>query len=288
MNKWFISFVIGVWITSVMPVMAADPIFSDNFESGILLQSLGGQWQEASPAHSIVTSPVHTGTNALKYDTTLTTSPGIYRLIPLTTQLYAEWYWFFPTGTDFGPAAGGHHTFRISHAIGDQLLARQLDSGIHSNGNVSYEIFWPVANSVSHIRVIDSYPQGSWFRFEILFRLNTVGQANGSLQVWINSVLAFESLNTQYRFDSTEINTFLLTTNWDGPHMSPVWYFDDVNVWNGCPDTGASCSTVASEIIRMKRSMIMSVGMLMFMLIGLTTLLWKSSGSMKAKYSYSN
>ena len=287
-NRWLIIFILGVVLGIANPLEAATPIFSDGFESGILLQSQGGQWQFAAPANSIVTSPVHAGTRALKFDPTLDTDSGIYRIIPSTTQLYAEWYWLFPTGTDFGPAAAaGHHTFRISHAILDNLLARQLDSGIHSNGNVTYEIFWPVANSVSHIRVIDSYPQGSWFRFEILFKLNTVGQANGSLQVWINNVIAFESLNTQYRFDSTEINTFLLTTNWDAPHGSPVWYFDDVNVWNGCPDTGASCSTGTSQVIS-KSIRLYELTLLLLPAILLLLYYRSRANGVQVSYAYSN
>ena len=220
-------------------------LISETFESGVLLQSQGGQWLDAPAANIVTTEQVHAGTRALKYDPSFSTTTGLYRTVTATQILYIDMYWFFPTNFQYGPnGAPGRHTLRASNFVGDNVFANYLDTGIKGTGGMwGVEWNWSGPDTHSYLDLF-TFPQNQWSRLELLLTLNDVGQFNGSTKIWLNGVSVLDATGDQYRTNNTLFTLFAATSNFDGPFTGDphYWYLDDITVWNDCPATGASCS----------------------------------------------
>lgn len=61
-----------------------------------------------------------------------------------------------------------------------------------------------------------SIQKNRWYWLEIHSRLNTVGQANGFLEIWLDDALIMQHNDVTYRTTNTTIGSFLHSPEWGG------------------------------------------------------------------------
>ena len=61
-----------------------------------------------------------------------------------------------------------------------------------------------------------SIQKGRWYWLEIHARLNTVGQADGFLEIWLDDVLIMQHSDVTYRTSNTTIGNFQHSPEWGG------------------------------------------------------------------------
>jgi hypothetical protein len=218
----------------------ATQIFSSGFENGIISDIFDLAPQPSTPSNMAVeisTAKAHSGTKSMFYHPNYgdPTNPPALSLPNLNT-VYAKWWWWVPSTLEGGVA--GHHAFRITKQVGNNFQGGgQLDTGMGAGGtNFTFSVLTDLNSRGLDLYNLFNVPQNQWFQFEILTTLNTVGQSNGILKVWINGNVVYNNTNLVYRTDpSWRYNTFLAVTNIDGSSAASYWYMDDMEIWDGEP-----------------------------------------------------
>src|SRR5258706_1464712 len=105
-----------LWLTGAPPnAGAATQLWGTDFESGTLLSKFDLSVPTINVIQSLV---VHAGTKALFYNpSTGSSSGGLAASIPVSTTVYAKFWWWVPSTIQGG---AGHHGFRITKRVGDQ------------------------------------------------------------------------------------------------------------------------------------------------------------------------
>ena len=347
MNRWVISF-IGVWLALVTPAIAANTIFSDNFESGTLAAWSDCPAGAPNVINTVQSTVKHSGTYAMRIDLKRSVGNNYYPCLHepnpggsvASTRHYISFWvnWGSPatTNSTFGCY---NHWWRFRFDNG-----RQLDYGQSFRPCRSYpslklvpeftnlfilgsdRIGWHIDNIFWNTTNPDvPNPDGLWHRVEMLLYLNTPGVADGTVKVWHDGVINIDTdaglnpspfcnagalqvcIDGGYQkrprgSEDTLIHRLDFMTNADvaapqadcadmvPPGKLPcndqanefLLFADDLEWLDNCPATGASCSGTL-EIVQGKRSIIMSIAMLMFMLIGFASLLMQSSSLLKPK-----
>jgi hypothetical protein len=195
-----------------------------------------------SMAVSISTERAHSGTRSLKYHPTsgdISNTPALD--LPNLTTVYAKWWWWVPSSLSAWQP--GRHMFRMTKRVDDNYQAGgQLDTVISAGGtDFSIDILFsqespPVDSGTLYHDLVD-LPSDRWFEFAVLSVLNTGGQSNGILRIWIDGTLVVNRTNVFYRRagSSMSYNTWQQVTNFDGAAPGDHWYMDDMEVWDAVP-----------------------------------------------------
>ena len=229
MNRWFITIVIGVWLLWVTPAIAANTIFSDDFESGNL-----AAWSNC-PAGSPVINQVqsttkHAGTYALKIDiknsagtnynpciNSPTPSPTASRTYVSfwvnwgnTYSCYNHWWrMFFANGAQLDFAKG----FRpcrfagTSYDLSVEFLESNPDGGSAMAGWILKDPFvnlatsTPLVNGDSGSQIFAPVILTGWHRLEMLILFNTPGVSDGTVKTWFDGVAYIDTDNAPTPFE---------------------------------------------------------------------------------------
>jgi len=214
----------------VFPTWAATQLFSDGFESGNT-----SAWTECS--QSVQTAQKHSGTYAMQYNGTseflcIKNISG-----SLMTEVYVSFWNRWPSVT----SGGWNHMWRLRPAGGS---SPELDCEWNrANGSffqcpfLGFGVGYNVTGGDPYA---SHYGSGQWFRTEMHVIWNTPGQANGTFRYWVNGV-AWKDLTSQNMRSSGNVSAIYAISNFDAS-SNVTAYLDDVEVWNGCPPSGATCS----------------------------------------------
>jgi hypothetical protein len=112
----------------------------------------------------------------------------------------------------------------------------------------------PIFDGGSDTTYWDALPvlRGQWNRVEILFKQG-VGTSGSYLMGWVTNSNGTHPWNTNggnpvtnYNFNGGTVKPFdhfAVVTNYDHHDTTTNWFTDDIQIWDGCPPTGAACST---------------------------------------------
>jgi len=246
-------------------------IFQDGFEGPDLSQ--WRQFPDAADRYSLASAPsrVHSGTQSLQvlFDTT---SPyGGYGLITrwLTghDDVYFAFYVMFDSGfVNQRPDSSGMHFLTICGDVNTSEICADT-AGVRPNG-----AYWfyagvdPERDSVPHLGPFQFYTYwpdmqcpfnylwplvpcygnettqtlpksplvgGTWQQVVFHIKMNTVGQYDGSQQLWINGVKEIDMQNMRWRTVSNLKTNEIRFDNYMGDHAKKREYLwiDDVTVW---------------------------------------------------------
>jgi hypothetical protein len=232
-------------------------LFFADFESGTLASLFT---LNVSAANSISTTQSHSPTHSVLYNPSgRDTSGALATYVSATDRFYFSFWWFLsPNFTN--QTAGGQHGFRfgVPTGPGDEFGVLQLDTVIQAGATgpaFSIDILGTSGaeaglDSLSRYHNLFDIPRGRWFRFEMLVVMNNPGGVNnGTLTVWLDGVRVFNSTTVLYRESTSSLwQTLVLNSNYDTATAGDYWYQDDVQVWTGCPTTGASCSSSGATL----------------------------------------
>ncbi len=101
-------------------------------------------------------------------------------------------------------------------------------------------------------RIYTGLNDNTWYTIRQYIKLNTPGQKNGTVIMWINGEETYRDTKAMIRNtgkNSLKINALIMNTYRGGSRTDPVWhsprdeyaFFDDFKVWTGCsnpPNTG--------------------------------------------------
>ncbi|AXT57652.1 T9SS C-terminal target domain-containing protein [Aquimarina sp. AD1] len=101
-------------------------------------------------------------------------------------------------------------------------------------------------------RIFSNLKDDKWYTIRQYIKMNTPGQKNGKVIMWIDGVETYRDNNAKIRNSgksSLKINALIMNTYRGGSRTDPVWhsprteytFFDDFKVWTGCgnpPDGG--------------------------------------------------
>ena len=133
-------------------------------------------------------------------------------------------------------------------------FAKKQDGSDRKNGNFGdgYRVFSG--------EEVNGKPVGlksnTWYKIKQYIKLNTPGQSNGIVKIWINGSLKFNNSRMNIRKSGKsdlKINALVMNTYRGGSRTDQIWhsskteyaFFDDFKVWTGCenfPD-GSSSNT---------------------------------------------
>jgi len=97
-----------------------------------------------------------------------------------------------------------------------------------------------IADVVDSAQANDVFFPGNWYDVAVRARLNTLGQANGILQVWVDDRLVIDRRDMNFRggYDEAAWNYLMLTDNGSGPSSGSARFFwDDVSIGEGTSQT---------------------------------------------------
>ncbi|WP_299432947.1 polysaccharide lyase [uncultured Aquimarina sp.] len=94
-------------------------------------------------------------------------------------------------------------------------------------------------------RIYSDLKDNQWYTIRQYIKMNTPGQRNGTVIMWINGVETYRDNNAKIRNsgkNSLKINALIMNTYRGGKRTDPVWhsprteytFFDDFKVWTGC------------------------------------------------------
>jgi hypothetical protein len=99
--------------------------------------------------------------------------------------------------------------------------------------------------------------RGEWNRVEVLFKQG-VGTNGSYLMQWVTDHNGTRKWSynggspvTNYNFNGgtlAQFDDFIVVTNYDHHDATTNWFTDDIQIWDGCPPTGAACSTGTDHI----------------------------------------
>lgn len=96
-------------------------------------------------------------------------------------------------------------------------------------------------------RIYTGLEDNTWYTIRQYIKLNTPGQNDGIVTMWINGVETYHNTKEKIRNagkDNLKINALIMNTYRGGSRTDPVWhsprdeyaFFDDFKVWTGCSE----------------------------------------------------
>lgn len=193
-----------------------DVLFAWDYESG---EDFRFGWARGINYYKLTTNAgeVFQGKTSIRADLVQGTHgyPADYILLPKPeTCLYQRWYCKLESGFEFGPTGLKTHGFG-GYGPGESPNTPLGSAGIPPNGRD--KIFVIVYPTVDHRTGVYFYHMdqpdgwgdggtygptiqtGQWYCYELMVKLNTVGQANGELKCWINGNLQFSRTGLRFR-----------------------------------------------------------------------------------------
>ena len=267
--------------TAAVPVFAQTLLFSDGFEGPSPMTTNWDAGQGNCRAVYPSAKQSHAGTTSLYYDPnnpswyctasgapytcctgpatgTCDTSGNCNHYFPAMNDFYLS-YWVYPNA-NFNVCAkttAGLHMWRMYGPVIDfDNLTHFYGSGCTSSSALVLEsepIF-----STSDTTYYSALPltRGQWNRVEVLFRQG-LGNTGSYLMEWVTDGTGTHPWNVNGGQPVTNVNYnggtaqpfdhFSVVTNYDQHDSTTNWYTDDVEIWTGCPPTGAACSTGADS-----------------------------------------
>jgi len=111
------------------------------------------------------------------------------------------------------------------------------------------------------ISIFTGLKDNVWYTVRQYIKLNTPGQANGTVIMWINGNEVYKKTNHTIRKagrGDLKINALIMNTYRGGARTDPVWhsprteyaFFDDFKVWTGCvnPPSGGATNPEAPTV----------------------------------------
>ncbi|WP_299223608.1 polysaccharide lyase [uncultured Aquimarina sp.] len=94
-------------------------------------------------------------------------------------------------------------------------------------------------------RIFSNLKDDKWYTIRQYIKMNTPGQRNGTVIMWIDGVETYRDNNAKIRNsgkNNLKINALIMNTYRGGKRTDPVWhsprteytFFDDFKVWTGC------------------------------------------------------
>jgi len=235
-------------------------ILQDGFESGDLSQ-WGFQSDAGSGRYSITTDPtrVKSGTHSLQALYTTTNAYGMITrwFMPGYDEVYVKFNVLFEEGfQNLRPDGAGMHFFVLAGNRIDDSHSSWGKPAIVPNGTdyfyagldpeerslptlqpFSYYTYWPDMSCCYGNTLFQPSPKtalvpGQWQEVVFHLKLNTIGQADGLQEVWINGVKKLGQQNmrwrttTDLRINEIRFDNYMKTA----PQTEHVWV-DDVTVW---------------------------------------------------------
>jgi len=235
-------------------------IIQDGFESGDLSQ-WGFQSDAGSGRYSITTDPtrVKSGTHSLQALYTTTNAYGMITrwFMPGYDEVYVKFNVLFEEGfQNLRPDGAGMHFFVLAGNRIDDSHSSWGKPAIVPNGTdyfyagldpeerslptlqpFSYYTYWPDMSCCYGTMLFQPSPKtalvpGQWQEVVFHLKLNTIGQADGLQEVWINGVKKLGQQNmrwrttTDLRINEIRFDNYMRTA----PQTEHVWV-DDVTVW---------------------------------------------------------
>lgn len=110
------------------------------------------------------------------------------------------------------------------------------------------------------IFIIKNIEKDQWYTIKQYVELNTPGQNNGILKMYVNGKLLVDRKDIQYRLagkNNLKINDLIMNTYRGGSATDPVWwspntdyaYFDDIKVWTNCDGNTTNVKVVQEKEI---------------------------------------
>ncbi len=105
-----------------------------------------------------------------------------------------------------------------------------------------------------NIRIFTGLKKDKWYTIRQYVKMNTPGQSNGIIRMWIDGERVLNMTNALIRKagkGNVKINDLIMNTYRGGSRTDPVWhspttdyaYFDDFKVWVNCSDPGSGGGT---------------------------------------------
>jgi hypothetical protein len=205
------------------PKPPAGVLFQEGFERD--LSAWGETAQQARLACG--GGVAHSGLCALEVDQPAFGWGGeLVREIGPREQVYLSFWWKFPDAIP--PHTAGGHFFRLGAASRKEpQFDTQIDGGrmtLVSDWGIEIPLWGAVA-----------LPVGRWFRFELFYKLNTPGKADGVVQAWVDGVKVYEAVGEKTKFRDVangSIRFLRFVTNYDNcPTKTGCrWFYDDLEV----------------------------------------------------------
>jgi hypothetical protein len=252
--------------TALLCVDQADAVtfFDESFENGTLTSQ---GWTTGSCQYMGFTAPpadgcnptrstdlAHSGTHSLKKDYTMPLIPDgglgthgewIDRAHQATDEVFYR-VWVYSVNFTYDPArtkawytGTQYPNFVITNAWGQRNMSidSQTEVGGVSPCNSTYTSCWYPANVVTV-----SQNDGQWYCIEAHAKMNTLGQANGVLELWVNGIQTLGYYNRTFR-DGSTTNGMVATSNFNTVRIftqggSGIEYYDDFAVG----DTRIGCN----------------------------------------------
>lgn len=103
--------------------------------------------------------------------------------------------------------------------------------------------------------IVKDIKKDRWYTIRQYIELNTPGQNNGILKIYIDDKLLVNKSDMQYRLagkEQVKLNSLIMNTYRGGAATDPVWwspntdytYFDDIKVWTNCDDVNTGLSSI--------------------------------------------
>lgn len=214
-NRRMLPIVLGVWfsmtmfLTVVVRQVNAGVLFEDGFESGdTRAWSEDDGWTDSGGFHGVDCNFAHTGSCSYRVTYTRNEHYGSpTKNLPGYEHLFHRWYEYFGAGFDFPE---------------DLKMSRMLKSGVFTVGT---HLFWGgghagIQSNHAGVEKSDIQPYGwkreTWICMEQEAKLNTPGQKDGIIRLWMDGALVAKRSDAFMRGDSgVKIQRF-----WNGGNYS--------------------------------------------------------------------
>lgn len=204
-----------LWILSTLMIpnsSHAAIFFDDSFETCVV----GGGasfpcegWndfdQEAAGVIDVVTSPTFSGNKSFRQTLTKATlpvgnvqKPSIYKSFPATDHVFMRWAirWSVP----FQYCQINDYTKHIRVKVNNGYPVTWI---MNYQNTYAVVVEGPYYGGTTLFRTGVPVTSGKWDQVEFEWKLNTPGQADGLLRVWIDGVQRIEVLNREWRGPTT-------------------------------------------------------------------------------------
>lgn len=244
-----------LWITDNRQVssdpytLGATNLLTEHFDDSSL-SSRG--WVDDTSDIWIDTSTTQSGAGAMRVQfdegaTNCRNSTGTETLIGIryditdTDQLYMEYYWRF--NSDWvGSGEAGYHP-HLMFAL-DSLWTGLADGTLRLYaepsrvGGLVARMIIGRGGSTAWYNDLYTFSANTWYKIGVYAKMNTVGQSDGQLDLFVNDVSVYSTDSALFRTSSETLFGAVAIAPWlgDGSPQAQTMWIDELEVWDGMPD----------------------------------------------------
>ena len=185
------------------------------------------------------------GATNVRNSTNSGTVASIRKVIGNEDEIYLEWYWFLNSDYVGSGQAYHPHLIILTNSLWADLSAGDLGVYLELTGR---ELRFIVRRASSYEDWHDSgytLPLSSWKKIGAYLKMNTVGQSDGVVRLYVDGEQVYAATDLAYRTSSSVYFNTIAIAPWigDGSPAAQTMWMDELAVMDGLPTMNLTAPT---------------------------------------------